>query len=66
MASANASPAVELEVGHRTVRITNPERIYFPARGETKIDLAQPPRVALWCPVCRLLMPDVSSSDARC
>jgi DNA ligase D len=35
------SPAVELEVGRRTVRITNPERVYFPARGETKIDLAR-------------------------
>ena len=31
---------VELEVGHRTVRITNPDRVYFPARGETKLDLA--------------------------
>ncbi|MGH4026670.1 MAG: ATP-dependent DNA ligase, partial [Pseudonocardiaceae bacterium] len=35
------SPAVELEVGHRTVRITNPDRVYFPARGETKLDLAR-------------------------
>jgi DNA ligase D len=35
----NGSPAVELEIGHRTVRITNPDRVYFPARGETKIDL---------------------------
>ncbi|MDQ3903856.1 MAG: non-homologous end-joining DNA ligase [Actinomycetota bacterium] len=35
------SPAVELEIGHRTVRITNPDRIYFPARGETKIDLVR-------------------------
>ncbi|WP_370950018.1 non-homologous end-joining DNA ligase [Amycolatopsis sp. cg5] len=33
--------AVELEVGHRTVRISNPDRVYFPARGETKLDLAQ-------------------------
>ncbi len=33
-------PAVELEVGHRTVRISNPDRIYFPSRGETKLDLA--------------------------
>ncbi|HET9137722.1 non-homologous end-joining DNA ligase [Actinophytocola sp.] len=31
--------AIELEVGHRTVRITNPDRVYFPARGETKLDL---------------------------
>jgi DNA ligase D len=32
--------AVELEVGDRTVRITHPDRVYFPARGETKLDLA--------------------------
>jgi len=32
---------VELEVGHRTVRISNPDRVYFPARGETKLDLAR-------------------------
>jgi len=36
-----ASPFVELEVGDRTVRVTNPERVYFPARGETKLDLVQ-------------------------
>jgi DNA ligase D len=34
------APAVELEVGDRTVRISNPDRIYFAARGETKLDLA--------------------------
>lgn len=39
--SGSDSSAVELEVGHRTVRITNPERVYFPARGETKIDLVR-------------------------
>jgi DNA ligase D len=33
--------AVELEVGHRTVRISNPDRVYFPARGETKLDLVR-------------------------
>jgi DNA ligase D len=33
------TPAVELEVGDRTVRISNPGRVYFPARGETKLDL---------------------------
>jgi DNA ligase D len=32
---------VELEVGHRTVRISSPDRVYFPARGETKLDLAR-------------------------
>ena len=37
--AANKSPAVELEVGDRTVRVSNPDRVYFPARGETKLDL---------------------------
>ncbi len=32
---------VELQVGARTVRISNPDRIYFSARGETKLDLAR-------------------------
>jgi DNA ligase D len=36
-----AADAVELEVGHRTVRITSPDRVYFPARRETKLDLAR-------------------------
>ncbi len=31
--------AVELKVGGRTVRITSPDRVYFSARGETKLDL---------------------------
>jgi DNA ligase D len=31
----------ELEVGNRTIRISNPGRVYFPARGETKLDLAR-------------------------
>ena len=30
---------MEVEVGGRTVRVTNPGRIYFPTRGETKLDL---------------------------
>jgi len=34
------SLGVELVVGDRTVRISNPDRVYFPARGETKLDLA--------------------------
>ena len=37
----SASPGVELLVGDRTVRISNPDRVYFPARGETKLDLAR-------------------------
>jgi DNA ligase D len=40
-AGKSKSPAVELEVGDRTVRISNPDRVYFPARGETKLDLVQ-------------------------
>jgi len=36
-----AADAVELKVGDRTVRITSPDRAYFPARGETKLDLAR-------------------------
>jgi DNA ligase D len=35
------SPSVELEVGSRLVRISNPDRVYFSARGETKLDLAK-------------------------
>jgi DNA ligase D len=34
------SPFTELQVGDRIVRISNPDRVYFPARGETKLDLA--------------------------
>ena len=40
-AKGSESPAVELVVGDRTVRISNPDRVYFPARGETKLDLAR-------------------------
>jgi DNA ligase D len=39
--AGRASPSVELVVGDRTVRISNPDRVYFPARGETKLDLAR-------------------------
>ena len=35
------SNAVELEVGGRTVRLSSPDRVYFPERGETKLDLAR-------------------------
>ena len=38
--TGSASPSVELEIGDHTVRISNPDRIYFAARGETKLDLA--------------------------
>lgn len=40
-AQARSDPAVDLEVGDRTVRISHPDRVYFPARGETKLDLAR-------------------------
>lgn len=33
------SPAVEIQVGERVVRVTNPDRVYFPAIGATKHDL---------------------------
>ena len=33
------SPSVEVEVGDRTIRVSNPDRIYFPATGATKRDL---------------------------
>src|SRR2546430_15414362 len=36
-----AADGVEVEVGGRTVRISNPGRVYFPARGETKLDLVR-------------------------
>jgi DNA ligase D len=35
------SEAIELEVGARVVRISNPDRVYFSERGETKLDLAR-------------------------
>jgi len=41
VATKSSSPGVELEVGDRTVRISNPDRVYFPVRGETKLDLAR-------------------------
>ncbi|HZC31353.1 MAG TPA: non-homologous end-joining DNA ligase [Gaiellaceae bacterium] len=34
-----ASPFVELEIGGRTVKVTNPDKIFFRTRGETKLDL---------------------------
>lgn len=40
-ATGSKSPSVELEIGDRTVRISNPDRVYFATRGETKLDLAR-------------------------
>jgi DNA ligase D len=39
--AAGKAPAVELEVDDKVVRISNPDRVYFPARGETKLDLVE-------------------------
>jgi DNA ligase D len=39
MAASSKSPAIEVPVGSRVVRVTNPDRIYFPAIGATKRDL---------------------------
>lgn len=35
------SPFVELDVSGHTVKVTNPDKVFFPARGETKLDLAR-------------------------
>jgi len=35
------APFVELEVGKRVVRVTNPDKVYFSVRGETKLDLVR-------------------------
>jgi DNA ligase D len=37
----SAAPAVELPVGEHTVRVSNPDRVYFPELGVTKLDLAR-------------------------
>ena len=36
-----ATPFVELEVGVRLVRVTNPDKVFFRTRGETKLDLVR-------------------------
>ncbi len=36
-----ASPYVELEVGERTVKVSNPEKPYFPDAGVRKIDMVE-------------------------
>ncbi|WP_024803292.1 non-homologous end-joining DNA ligase [Nocardia sp. BMG51109] len=41
MAGKSGSPAVELTVGEHTVRISNPDRVYFPETGATKLDLVR-------------------------
>ncbi len=39
MARTSGTPSVDVEIDGRTVRVSNPDRVYFPARGETKLDL---------------------------
>jgi DNA ligase D len=41
MAATSKTEPVDLTVAGRTVRITSPDRVYFSARGETKLDLAR-------------------------
>ena len=36
-----ASPFVELEVGERVVKVTNPDKVLFPNSKKTKLDLAE-------------------------
>ncbi|MEP6464184.1 MAG: non-homologous end-joining DNA ligase [Frankiaceae bacterium] len=36
-----ASPFVEIEAGPQVVKVTNPEKVFFAAREETKLDLVQ-------------------------
>ena len=35
------SPFIELEIGKRTVKVTNPDKLFFRKRKETKLDLVQ-------------------------
>ncbi|MGB0100320.1 MAG: non-homologous end-joining DNA ligase [Nocardioides sp.] len=37
----STSPAVEIEVDNRVVRVSNPERVYFEESGATKLDLVE-------------------------
>ncbi|MEU1998484.1 non-homologous end-joining DNA ligase [Nocardia gamkensis] len=41
MASKSTGSAIELEVGDHTIRVSNPDRVYFPESGATKLDLVQ-------------------------
>ena len=36
-----ATPAEEIEVEDKIIRVTNPDRVYFPERGWTKLDLVE-------------------------
>jgi DNA ligase D-like protein (predicted polymerase) len=37
--AGRTTPAVELQVGERTVRVTSPDKLYFPEVGLTKLDV---------------------------
>jgi DNA ligase D len=37
--AAAKAPAIDVAVGERVVRVTNPQRVYFPQTGATKLDL---------------------------
>lgn len=39
--AAHAEPAVELQIGGRTVRVSSPDRVYFVDRGLTKLDVVR-------------------------
>ncbi|MFI9414505.1 non-homologous end-joining DNA ligase [Nocardia gamkensis] len=41
MASKSTGSAIELEIGDHTIRVSNPDRVYFPETGATKLDLVQ-------------------------
>ena len=38
---ASKSPSVEIEVDDKVVRVSNPDRVYFPETGATKLDLVE-------------------------
>jgi DNA ligase D len=38
---AKGAPSVELSVGGASVRLSNPDRVYFPVTGATKLDVAK-------------------------
>ena len=40
-AAKDTDPPIELTIGDRQVRVTHPNRVYFPAQGYTKLDLAR-------------------------
>jgi DNA ligase D len=39
--AASKSPSVEIDVDDKVVRVSNPDRVYFPASGATKLDLVE-------------------------